>query len=178
MVFLKSLKLPHPLLYKDTLRKIWEAENASVRWMAGKHTAVPLRCVHLLKAWLKRTSQKQRQVETQDYLQCKSSDSEISIVVLGILWMLLLFLFAAMPSRCSPYSWKARVDCTLHSSRAFMDFHVSFMDLHSAMTFIVQLCSSSGDDKAAFKKPSALELLVTILNISVTWFTAWPQNQP
>lgn len=27
-------------------------------------------------------------------------------------------------------------------------------------------------------KPSALELLVTILNISVTWFTAWPQNQP
>lgn len=32
-----------------------------------------------------------------------------------------------------------------------MDFHVSFIDLHSAMTFIVQLCSASGDDKAAFK---------------------------
>lgn len=65
--------------------------------------------------------------------------------------MLLLFLFAAVPSSCLPYSWKARVACTLHSSCAFVGFHVSFRDLHSAMTFIVQLCSASGDDKAAFK---------------------------
>lgn len=65
--------------------------------------------------------------------------------------MLLLFLFAAVPSSCSPCSWKARADSTLHSLCASMDFHVSFVDLDSAMTFFEQLCSASGDDKAAFK---------------------------
>lgn len=65
--------------------------------------------------------------------------------------MLPLFLFAAVPSSCSPSSWKARVDSTLHSLCASMDFHVSFVNLDSAMTFIEQLCSASVDDKAAFK---------------------------
>lgn len=55
------------------------------------------------------------------------------------------------PSSCSPYRWKARVDCTLHSLCASIDFHFSFVDLDSTMTFIVQLCSASGDDKTAFK---------------------------
>lgn len=64
---------------------------------------------------------------------------------------MLLFFFAAMPSSCLPYSWKARVDCILHSLCAFMNFHVSFVDLHSAMTFIVQLGSAGGDDKAGSK---------------------------
>lgn len=65
--------------------------------------------------------------------------------------MLLHFLFAAVTSSCLSYSWKAQVGCILHSSCSFMDFHVSFTDLHSAMTFIVQLCSAGCDDKVGFR---------------------------
>lgn len=65
--------------------------------------------------------------------------------------MLLYFLFAAVASSCLLYSWKAPVGCILHSSCSFMDFHVSFMELHSPTTFIVQLCSAGSDDKVGFR---------------------------
>lgn len=39
----------------------------------------------------------------------------------------------------------------LHSSCSFMELHVSFIDLHSATTFIVQLCSAGCDDKVGFR---------------------------
>lgn len=62
--------------------------------------------------------------------------------------MLLHFLFAAVASNCFSYSWKAQVGCILHSSWFFfMDFHVYFIDLHSAMTFIVKLHGAGCDEK-------------------------------
>jgi len=65
--------------------------------------------------------------------------------------MLFYFLSAAVASSCLLYNWKVQVGCILHSSCSFMDFHVSFMDLHSAMAFIVQLRSAGCDDKLGFR---------------------------
>lgn len=64
--------------------------------------------------------------------------------------MLLHFLFAAVASSCLSYDWKAQVGCIFHSSCSFRDFHASFMDLHSAMTFTVWLCSAGCDVNVGF----------------------------
>lgn len=87
--------------------------------------------------------------------------------------MLLHFLFAAVASSRLSYSWKAQVGCILHVLSWISMF------LSRTCTQLWHLLCSYAVLAVMTKLVSevpVLALLATILNISVTWFTAWPQN--